>query len=189
MKIDFKHLIKQSWGLLSNTGKSWDAIGAEKAASRDIRGTYVFPWIIVCTVIVFLSGLLYVHERKFEIAFLKSIVAAVSLSGGYFVAIRTCFWFLKKRNITNCSKDDCERLAAYSFTTLFVLKALVALLPSLFFLQIFVVHCAYLVWEGLRAVMNLNEDERGNVVLVLSLIIILSPAIIAWILNFMVPNA
>ena len=189
MKIDLKNTIERSWDLLTKTSLTWDRIAVEKENSKTIRKEYVFVWFAISTLLVFLTSLIYVSDRKIEFAFLKAVITAVSLFGGYFIANHFCFIFLKKKNIEDLSKDNCEKIVAYSFTTIFVLKVLLSLMPSLFFLQVLVVHCAYLAWEGLRAILNLDENERGNIILVFSLIIILSPMLISWILNFMLPNA
>ena len=188
MKINFKHIAIRSKDLFVNTKKTWDVIAAEKPTSRAVRNTYVFPWICVCTLVVFLVNLLGTSERSFEFAFLKAFVAGLSLTIGYFVAGKACFWALTKR-IGDKSQDACEIVVAYSFTTIFVLKILTSVFPSLFFLQILVVHCAYLLWEGIRAMLNLDEKEQENTILIFSLILIGSPTIINMLLNLMLPNA
>ena len=187
MKISFKHIVVRSRNLFIETGKTWDTIASEQTTVKDVRNTYVFPWIFVCTTIVFLTNLLYDSERNVEIAFLKALVAGLSLLAGYFVAAGACFWVLTKK-IGNKSKETCELLVAYSFTTIFALEILTSLIPSLFFLQILVVHCAWLLWEGSRVVLKLNEKEQEAVILFLSVILIFSPIIIEMILKFMLPN-
>ena len=188
MKIDFKHIVIRSKDLFVNTKKTWNVIAAEKTTSRTIRNTYVFPCICVCTLIVFLTNLLYISERSFELAFLKAFVTGLSLAIGYFIASKACFWALTKR-IGNKSQDACEIVVAYSFTTIFALKILTSLFPTLFFLQILVIHSAYLLWEGTRAMLNFDEKEQENMILILALILIGSPMIINMLLNLMLPNA
>ena len=186
MKINFKHTAIRSRNLFVDTEKTWNKIASEQTTVKEARA-YVFTWITVCATVVFLTNLLFVSERKVEIAFLKSLVAGLSLLTGYFVANKACFWALTKR-IGNKSKEACELVVAYSFTTIFALKIIMALFPNLFFLQILVVHCAFLLWEGSRAVLNFDETERENTILIFSLILILSPIIINMLLNFMLPN-
>ena len=188
MKTDFKHIIKRSRDLLIDTGKTWDTIASENTSVKNIRMGYVFPWIAVCTLVVFSVNLLYASERKFEIAFLETFISCISLSAGYFITNYACFRLLVKK-AENKSKEACETVIAYSFTTIFVLKIVTVIFPGLFFLQILVVHCAYLLWEGMRAVLQFDEKEQGNYLVFFALFLIFSPIVIVFLLSFMLPNA
>lgn len=59
---------------------------------------------------------------------------------------------------------------AYSFTVIYVLKVVAAVIPSLFFLQILDVYTVYIVWEGCRVIFNIDENERGKIMLFIKFI-------------------
>ncbi len=189
MRIDFKQILNRTRGLLLKPNATWELIASEKMEVKDLRASYVLPWIVLCVALSFLAALLHSPERKFEMALLKASVNAISLLGGYFLACRLCWEFLRKKTGLTFSQAACESVVAYSFTTVFVLKMLVSLIPSLFFLQILVIHAAYLLWGGLGAVMKMSEKEREQFLLVFSLSVIVSPLLIAGLLNLMLPNA
>lgn len=80
-----------------------------------------------------------------------------------------------------------EKMVAYSFTVIYVLKVVAAVIPSLFFLQILDVYTVYIVWEGCRVIFNIDEDERGKIMLFISLSIIFTPMFIKRVILLMLP--
>jgi len=188
MKRKIRNIIVRSMGLFVATTPTWDKIATEKFTGNEIQKQYIFPWISFCVLIVFLFESLYALQKGFEIGFIKAIITAVSFLGSYFLSNKICFWYLRKQHPNLYSALACEKIVSYSFTTMFVLKVFTTVLPSLFFLQILSVFTAYLVWEGCRSVLKLNEEERGNIVLVFTSVIILSPIIISQIIHWMLPN-
>jgi len=68
-----------------------------------------------------------------------------------------------------------------------MIKIITTIIPSLFFLQILNIYTIYIVWDGCRVIFNINEDERGKIMLLISLSIIFTPAIINKIVLFMLP--
>jgi len=188
MKRKIRNIIVRSLGLFVATTPTWDKIASEKLTEREIQKQYIFPWISICVFFVFVFEGLYAPQKGLETGFIKAIITAVSFLGSYFLSNKICFWYLRNQHPDMSSALDCEKIVSYSFTTMFVLKVFTTVLPSLFFLQILSVFTAYLIWEGCRAVLNMNEEERGNIVLVFTSVIILSPIIISQIIYLMLPN-
>ncbi len=174
--------------LMVNTSLAWDNIATTPTTKKSIRSLYAFPWMVLCICTVFFFNSLYAREKVIETGFLNSLITAVSFFGGYFLSNAICFWYLRKQLPEKYTEIDSEKIVSYSFTTIFILKIVTTALPSLFFLQILCIYTAYLVWEGCRSVLKLEDEERGNIVLVFSLLIIFSPALISMVIHLMLPN-
>ncbi len=189
MEIKRKNIFIQAWELMVTTTVAWDDIASKNATRKSIRSQYSFPWILICVFSVLFFKSLYANEKPIETGFLNAIITAVSYFGGYFLSNAICYWYLRKQIPDKYSELDCEKIVSYSLTTIFIIKTITTALPSLFFLQILYVYTAYLVWEGCRAVLKLEDEERGNIVIIFSLLIIFSPALISFVIRLMLPNA
>lgn len=188
MKFKVKNIFRRTWGLFMSSGPTWDKIASEKISEPELRQYFVFPWIAFCFVIVLIFDSIYNPTKGLEKGILDSIITTVSFLGGYFLSNKICFWYLSRLHIENLKIISSEKIVSYSFTIIFVLKIITTILPGLFFLQILSVYVAFMVWEGCRSVLKLNEDERGNIVLVFTLAIILIPVIINKLIFLVVPN-
>lgn len=189
MKKKKRNILAHSWELFVATGSTWDKIATEEVTGNEIQRKFIFPWIALCVVVVAVFDSLYASGKGLETGILNGIITGVSLLGGYYLSNKICLWYLRKQLPEQSSGLACETIVSYSFTTVFVLKIITTVLPSLFFLQILNVYIAYLVWEGCRAVLKLNEEERGNIILVFTLVIVFIPVLISWIIYLMLPNA
>jgi len=189
MKRKIKNIIERPWKLLIATTATWDSIATLKVTKKEIRQQFVFPWIAICVLVVFIFKSLYAPDKALEVGLFNAIITAVSFIGGYFFSITICFWYLRNQHPEKIDAIACEKVVSFSFTTIFVLKVITTILPGMFFLQILNIYTAYLVWEGCRAILKLNEEERGNIVLVFTLVIIFSTILISQIIHFMLPNA
>ena len=183
------HILRHSWGMYISAVATWDAIAIENIKENEIRKYFVFPWIALCVLTVCVFDSLYAPSKGLETGFLNGIINAVSLLGGYFLSNKICFWYLGKQLKIGQSAIKSEKIVSYSFTTVFLLDVVTTVVPSLFFLYILNVYIAFMVWEGCRAVLKLNEEERGNIVLVYTIVIIFIPIFISKMLQFMLSNA
>jgi len=183
------NILKHSWGLYISTVSTWDAIDNENLKKNEFRKYFIFPWISLCVLIVCVFDSIYAVDKPLETGVLNGIISGISLLGGYFLSNKICFWYLRKNHETIQSAVICEKVVGYSFTTVFLLDIVTTILPSLFFLQILNVYIAFMVWEGCRAIFKLNEEDRGNLVLVFTVVIIFIPVIISKLIQFLVPNA
>jgi hypothetical protein len=189
MKKSITNIIVRAWWLLVSTTDTWDEIATEDVSKNELRKHYVFPWIAFCVLTVAVFEGLYAKANGLEVGFLNALIAIISLVGGYFLSNSVCFWYLRKHQPEQYTLVDCEKIVSYSFTTIFILEIITTVFPSLFFLQILSIYTAYLVWEGSRAVLKMNEEERGNIVLVFTLAIVFIPVLISRIIHLMLPNA
>jgi hypothetical protein len=85
-------------------------------------------------------------------------------------------------------KENVARLVFYSFSLMYFFRIVTAILPGLFFLKVLNVFTAYLVWDGCRGVMGMDEDERSNFVLLVTGMVIFTPFIARYLLQWLLPN-
>lgn len=188
MKKMLKNLFKRAWGIIIAGNTTWDEIALEEKSIKEIRKSYLYPWIFITLILTFLFHLIYASERAFESAITNTIITSLALFGGYFVSNIICFAYLKKFKPELAQKAKCDTLVAYSFTIIILVEIVIVIIPSLFFLRILSLFAAYAIWEGCRAIWYLKEDDRGELVLVFSIILIFIPIIISKIFQFMLPN-
>ncbi|MBP1663333.1 MAG: hypothetical protein H6Q19_473 [Bacteroidetes bacterium] len=183
-----KQLFIRTWKLTADTTAAWDEIAAEKSTVKDVFLQYTIPFILICTIISSLFGFLYADEKRLTIGILKGITIAVSLLAGnlltYSVSIRTLSKYLPHFAV----KENVARLVFYSFSLMYFFRIVTAILPGLFFLKVLNVFTAYLVWDGCRGVMGMDEDERSNFVLLVTGMVIFTPFIARYLLQWLLPN-
>lgn len=184
-----KNMFNRAWGLIISSGSTWDTIAEEKAPIARIRKNYIFPWIFLCIILSFAFEILYAESRPIEKGLLNAIITAIALFGGYFISNMICLAYLKKSKPELASKNECETVVAYAFTVIILIEVITIIIPSLFFLRILSVFTAYVVWDACRAIWQMNEEERGNIVLVFSIVLIFVPIIINRIIHLLLPNA
>lgn len=183
-----RNILKRAWGMIVATGPTWDAIAAEGRDVQTLRRQYVYPLMALAVLVSFVFSLVYADERAFEAAVLHGITTAVALLSGYFASCAICLLFLQKKRPDLADRTDCETVVAYSYTVILLVEMVTTVMPSLFFFKILDMFTAYLIWDGCRAIWMLKDEERGNVVLVFSVVIIFVPIVAGLLLQWMLPN-
>ena len=188
MRNLLRDIFKRAWGMIVATGATWDAIAAEARDMQALRKRYVYPLVALAVLLSFVFNLMYAEERAFESAVLHAIITATTLFASYFAANAICLLFLQKKRPDLADRADCETVVAYSYTVILLVEMVTTIAPSLFFFKILDMFTAYLIWDGCRAIWMLKDEERGNVVLVFSIVIIFIPIVVGLLLQWMLPN-
>ncbi len=189
MREQALHILSRAWQLVIAAPETWDQIAAEQPTEAQLRRGYVFPLIYVNVAAAFLCNLLYATENVWQSAFINTVVCAFALTGGYLIACEACFRYLNRLYPQRYPKAVCTKVVSYCYTIVFLLHLLTELVPSLFYIQVLSVFTGYSVWEACRSVFNIPEGERGGVVLVFTLVIILITPLLNRLILFMLPNA
>ena len=71
---------------------------------------------------------------------------------------------------------------------MFALNIVLMLLPEFFFLRIFILYTFYIVWEGAGPYMQVEENERLKFAGITTVIILLTPAVIEFVLFMLMPG-
>ena len=187
MKKILKNIFVRTWGLMMSTTATWEDIAEENCKENDPFLRFVLPWIAFSTFIILIFDALYAEVKFIEIGFVHAFINVIALLGAYYFTLAITSSFLKKNMSGIYSVIKVEKIVAYSFSVIYVLKVVAAVIPSLFFLQILDVYTVYIVWEGCRVIFNIDEDERGKIMLFISLSIIFTPMFIKRVILLMLP--
>ena len=71
---------------------------------------------------------------------------------------------------------------------MFALNIVLMLLPEFFFLRIFILYTFYIVWEGAGPYMQVEENERLKFAGIATVVILLTPAVIEFVLFMLMPG-
>lgn len=188
MKTKILTIFKHTWGLMMSTASTWDAIRTELKSENSTFKSFVLPWTIIISLVVAVFSALYSTQKVIETGFIMGFVTAIAIIGSYYISRSLAFSFFRKNHSDLFSKSDISKIVAHSFTVVYLTKIVASIIPSLFFLQILNVYTVYIVWEGCRVFFNINEDERGKSMLLISLCVIFMPSIISRVILLMLPG-
>ena len=185
---NYKKVVRRALLLLSKPEMGWRIVVDEQASSKQVTQEYVIPFLVLCVLAEFLGYLLY-GSSGVHFAVIKALFAAISLFGSWWLSVKISkflVYFFHKKEISDAV--SCT-LVSYSFTVVFLLNILLAFFPSLFFLVLVILYTLYVVFVGVGVVLDVEAHLRGKLSVSLSLLIILLPMVIDWVLGKMLPNA
>jgi len=187
MKQKLFNIFQRSWELMLSTSTAWNTIEQEDNTKNQVVRQFIYPWIIICALLVMAFDMIYSSGSIIKAGFISGLTTIISYLGAFYTANYLSFRFLNNKFNGKYQKNDNEKIIAYSFTIIFIIKIITSAIPSLFFLKILNIYTIYLVWDACRAILKLDDEERGNYVLITTGLILLSPFIFNKILGAMLP--
>lgn len=187
MKTTFLNIILRSWGLMKSTSQTWENITEDTTKKHPFR-MYFMPLLLVCVGVVMVFKTVYASSKNIQTGFVYAVVMFIAYVGAFYLTKYLLGRYIQKNHPEKNSVELQEKLIAYSFSVVFAIKLITTIIPSLFFLQILNVYTIYIVWEGCRVMFDIDEDERGKIMLIVGLSIMFSPAVISKVVLFMLPG-
>ncbi len=187
MKQKLFNIFNRSWELMLSTSSAWNTIEQEDNSKNQVVRQFIYPWIIICTILVMTFDMVYSSGSIIKTGFISALTTVIAYAGAFYTANYLSFRFLNQKFADKYTKHENEKIIAYSFTIIFIIKIITSAIPSLFFLKILNIYTIYLVWDACRAILKLDEEERGNYVLITTGLILLCPFIFNKILGAMLP--
>lgn len=184
----YKEIIKWVIAIISQPGKAWDMLSRKEEKGDEFLSRFIYPLIGLVTVAAFLGVLFTRKEFDVELALKSSIKTLVASFGGFYLGaylLNEAWQGLFKRE-----KDMklCQRFVGYSSSLMFALNVVLMLLPEFFFLRIFILYTFYIVWEGAGPYMQVEEKERLKFAGITTVVILLTPAVIEFVLFMLMPG-
>lgn len=184
----YKNIFKWVILIISQPAKSWGLLVQKEEKGDEFLSRFVYPLIGLLTVAAFLGVLFTRKEFDVELALKSSIKTLVSSFGGFYLSaylLNEVWQGLFKRE-----KDMklCQRFVGYASSLMFALHIVLMLLPEFFFLRIFILYTFYIVWEGAGPYMQVEEQIRLKFVGIATAIILLTPALIEFLLFLLMPG-
>ncbi|SHE56890.1 Protein of unknown function [Bacteroides luti] len=176
--------------LISSPAKAWEEISLEEDKRKGLA-TFVYPMIGLCGMAVFASVFLYnigsedlTKNQLFQLAMTKCCGVFVALFIGYFLAAKTVSKMARSMFGVDCDLAKAEQIVGYAMVVPFVLKIIVEIVPAFLILKlIFQFYIIYIIWEGARVLLKMNENKSTWFSIFSSLVIIFCPIIIELIFN------
>ncbi|WP_071149081.1 Yip1 family protein [Bacteroides ndongoniae] len=184
--MNYKSLFHTALLLISSPARAWEEIRLEEDR-RTVFTAFVYPMIGLCGLSVFIGSLLlkgWSGPESFQYAMTQCCAVAVSLFGGYFLAA----YLINALRVRLFMQDDdinlARQFAGYAMVVPFLLQIIIGVLPDFniiaMLLQFYIV---YVVWEGSRSLMEVEEKDRLRFTVISSILLIVCPAVIQLLFN------
>lgn len=182
--MNYKDLFKRVISLISSPAKAWEEIGKEEDR-RKVLGAFVYPMIGLCGLSVFIGTFIgnTAGVAAFQIAMTRCCAIFVSLFGGYFLAAYAIDQLGKKLLGREDQYELNQQFVGYSMVVTFVLDIVSGLFSISILHWILQFYTIFVVSEGARILMKVNEEKLTRYTLIASVIIIVCPALIAAVFN------
>ena len=184
-----KKLFFTAISLIFKPAESWKVLSKHRTDDHEtFLSGYVFPFIGLILLATFLGVLFTRKEMDIQIALKESIVVLLSIFCGFFVSSYLIHevWRISMHREKNMKL--CQRFVGYSSSLMYCLNIIVSLLPEFFFLRFLVIYTIYIVWEGAIPFMEVNESEQLKFVGIATVIILVTPLAIAFLLGKLMPG-
>jgi hypothetical protein len=184
-----RNLFNTTIGLIFKPSEAWKNLRAKRTDDYEsFLSDYIYPYMGMIAVAAFVGVLFTRKEFDFQIALKTSILEFLSAFGGFFLAsyILNELW----RTFFHQESDMklCRSFVGYASSLMFALTIIESLLPAIFFLGFFSLYTIYIVWEGAVPYMEVKESDQFRFVTIATIIILLTPIVIHFILRLLMPG-
>ncbi len=182
--MNYKELFHRARLLLSSPAKAWEEIGKE-TDGRQVLSTFVYPLIGLCGLSFFIGAFIYNTEGAavFPVAMTRCCGVFVSLFGGYFLSV----YVLERLHLHLFHIERHPRktgqLVGYSMVVTFVLDIVNGLFSISILFWILQLYAVLIVFEGARALIEVEEAKLTRYTLSASVVIIACPAVVRLAFN------
>ena len=182
--MNYKELFNRVAMLISSPAKAWDEIACEEDKKK-LLGAFVYPMIGFCGLSVFIGTFIgnTAGSAAFHIAMTRCCAIFVSLFGGFFLASYLTNLLGKKMLDREDETDLNRQLVGYGMVVIFVLEIVSGLFSISILHWILQFYTVFVVYEGARSLMNVDEKNLTRYALCASVIIMLCPILIAYVFD------
>ena len=165
---------------MSSPAKAWTEIVREDDRKK-VLSEFVYPMIGLCGLSVFLGTFIGNTEgvSAFQVAMTRCCATFVSLFGGFFLASYLTNLLGQKMLGREDEKELNQQFVGYAMVVTFVLDIISGLFSISILRWILQFYTVFVVYEGARSLMDVKESELTRYSLIASLIVIVSPSLIA----------
>ena len=178
--MNYKELFNRVVLLISSPAKAW--LDVDKEADRKkVLGEFVYPMIGLCGLSVFIGTFIgnTTGVFAFQIAMTRCCATFVSLFGGFFLASYLTNLLGKKMLEREEETDLNRQFVGYGMVVIFALNIISGLFSISILHWILQFYTVFVVYEGARSLMNVDEKNLTRYTLCASVIIMLCPSLIA----------
>lgn len=182
--MNYKELFDRVLLLLSAPAKAWTDIACEDDRKKVMSG-FVYPLIGFCGLSVFIGTFIgnTAGVSAFQIAMTRCCATFVSLFGGFFLASYLNNLWGKNALGKDDEKELNQQFVGYAMVVTFVLNIISGLFSISLLHWIFQFYTVFVVYEGARTLMGVDEKNLTRYSLIASVIIIVCPGLIATVFD------
>jgi uncharacterized membrane protein YfcA len=185
----FKKLFNTAIALILKPSEAWKELSAKQTDDHEsFLSNYVYPFIGIIAAASFIGIFFTRKEFDIQIALKSTIRATLSAAGGFWLASYILNEFMTGMFRREKNVKVCQRFVGYASSMMFALTIFLHLLPEFFFLRILELYTTYIVWEGAIPYMAINESKQLKFASIATAVIILTPALIEFVLYIMMPG-
>lgn len=184
----YKDIFNRIVLIVTQPAKAWDMLAQEEEGKEDVLSRFVYPLIGMLTVAAFL-GAVFTHKGfDTELALKASIRELVAAFGGFFLSA----YLLNELGYSRFKMEKdlalWQRFVGYASSLMFVLNAVLMLVPEFFFLRMFTIYTFYIIWEGTGVYLKTEEKSRLRFVGTVTAVVLIMPYVIREILSLLMPG-
>lgn len=187
--MDYKEIFNRTFNLISKPNLTWQEVALNENTKVKEDFKYFYTLLGVGMLATLIGSFIYTDENRVVTSILRSIVSGISMYAGFWTNYYLLTEFLNKRFQVYNRKRHNIRLLIYSMSLSIIINALTSIFPGLFFLKIINIYTLFIVWEGVSIMTSIDESNKTNFVLFLSIAIILIPILIFELLLHAIPAA
>ncbi len=170
----YRNLALRLRNLMLRPSQEWKVIHPEETTLNDLLSGFSLPLIGLITLITFLSYLVSQQVLILELALKRALLVFSALFFGLLLAFYLVRKVLKVFH-TSGSNQLAAKLTVYSSAPLYVVSVITSLVPELFFIQILSFYGFYLSWIGVRGSLELGDNRKTGVSIVVALSVLIFP--------------
>lgn len=178
--MNYKELFNRIVLFISSPAKAWVDV-AKEADRKKVLGEFVYPLIGLCGLSVFIGTFIgnTAGASAFQIAMTRCCATFVSLFGGFFLSSYLTGLLGEKMLEREDETDLNRQFVGYGMVVIFVLNIISGLFSISILHWILQFYTVFVVYEGARSLMNVDERNLTRYTLCASVIIMVCPSLIA----------
>ncbi|MDR2620965.1 MAG: hypothetical protein LBC48_00085 [Dysgonamonadaceae bacterium] len=184
-----KQLYSLLFGLIVSPAKTWETLaGKQERDNENFYRSYLYPAIGIIALLSFLGVWMEAKDFQIQIALKVVIKETIAYFGGFYLAAYGLFHISRKYFGLTAGLQTFERFAGYSSAAIYAVASVNALFQFLFYIQIFILYTAYIVWHGSHFYITVKENYLTKFTIFASVIFILSPVVVRIIITLIMPG-
>ena len=182
--MNYKDLFNRVVLLISSPAKAWTEIECEENR-KQVLSMFVYPLIGLCGLSVFVGTFIgnTAGVSAFQIAMTRCCATFVSLFGGFFLAAYLSNLLGNKMLKRGEEVEQNRQFVGYSMVVIFALNIISGLFSISILHWILQFYTVFVVYEGARAFMKVDEENLTRYALIVSALVLLCPTIISMLFN------
>jgi len=186
----YKEIVRKIVLLLTKPEVAWPEFVKEGNPKQQILKRFCYPLMGVAAVVLLLQEAISHRHPAYPVHVLivHSVAYFVSLLAAFYIVQYILGMLMQKRYHLTPTKEQSIIVTGYSFTLVYLLYIVTAIMPSFFFLWVFYFYTAYLLWIAAEEVFDLKVEERGFFVMGMTFFVVIVPVVVLGILKALMPN-